>query len=165
MATILDLSASGNLVKLDPGLGRRLQEDRMIYLSPQLANWMGVVLPTLSSQWNIEMSPLEQLDAYVEVFASGKVLTYPHSLKPLNHLGQGVWELKTADLRIFGWFHRRDCFIAHRCDTSERIKEFNLYPGYVGEVVRFRDLLPLDEPKSVEGEDPRAVVSNFDIAH
>jgi hypothetical protein len=78
----------------------------------------------------------------------------------LRPAGDGVWELKTADLRVFGWFHAKDCFLGHCADTAERVKEHRLYTGYVGEVVRFRDSLPLDEPKYIPGEDPDAVVSN-----
>ncbi len=161
MATLLHLASQGKLVKLDPMLQQRVQEERVIYMSLALLDWMDKSLPKLLSQWNIEISPQEQLAAFVEIFASGKVLNYRHQFWPLNNLGSGVWELKTADLRVFGWFPSPDCFIAHRADSTERIKRHKLYAGYVGEVVRFRDQLELDGPKFIEGEDPRVVVSNF----
>jgi hypothetical protein len=76
-------------------------------------------------------------------------------------VGDGVWELKTADVRIFGWFPGRDQYIAVRVDQAWRVKESNLYAGYKGEVVRYRDALPLAGDKFVKGVDPNDVVSNF----
>jgi hypothetical protein len=126
-----------------------------------MADWLANTLPTLESDWGIERTPTQQLDSLVGVFASGEVLCFEQQFKPLGHLGEGVWELKTPDLRVFGWFPQRDCFIADRADLASRIKQHHLYRGYVGEVVRFRNDLDLDEPKFLTGEDPRYVVSNF----
>ena len=41
------------------------------------------------------------------------------------------------------------------------VKEHDLYHGLVGEVVRFRDAINLDEPEFVAGEHPNDVVSNW----
>ena len=107
------------------------------------------------------MSPLEQFAELLGIFGSGEFLTYGYDLKPLTHAYDGIWELKTADLRIFGWFPHMDCFIAHKADLASRIKDHGLYHGYIGEVGRFRDNLELDDPKFISGVDPRVVVSNF----
>ena len=84
-----------------------------------------------------------------------------HRFKPLNHLSEGVWELKTADVRIFGWFAVKDCFIGTDGDLKRNIIDRNLYRPYAEQAARFRSLLDLDEPKFVTGEDPRNVVSDF----
>jgi hypothetical protein len=73
----------------------------------------------------------------------------------------GIWELKTADLRIFGWFNVLDHFVGAAADTTDRVKQHNLYYGYAGETARFRDGLDLDPPKFIPGADPNAVVSNY----
>jgi hypothetical protein len=52
--------------------------------------------------------------------------------------------------------------VAAVADTAYRCKKFDLYAGYAGEVVRFRNALDLDEPKFIPGDDPNAVVTNFD---
>ena len=148
--------------KFDASLPPHQQEFREFYAGPRLVKWMGDVLPSLGSTWKIELSPLEQLDAFMAVYASGDTLTYQYSFKPLTNLGDGIWQLKTADLRMFGWFHVQDCFVGGVGDTADRIKLHGLYAGYVGEAVRFRDALDLDEPKFVPGDNPNAVVSNFD---
>jgi hypothetical protein len=81
-----------------------------------------------------------------------------------NHLRDGIWELKTPDLRLFGWFHVKDCFICGALDTAFNVKNSNLYKGYANEVGHFRDELPLDEPKYLTGDDPSNVVTNYDFA-
>lgn len=162
MATVIELVARGELSKLDPQLDVDQQELRIIYASPRLRRWVATTLPTLGSSWNIEEQPVEQLVALVEVYAAGETLTYGWTFKPLVHLGDGVWALKTADLRMFGWFTARDCFIGHIGDTKDRTQLHGLYRGYADDVVRYRNGLDLDEPKFVPGDDPHDVISDFD---
>jgi hypothetical protein len=161
MATIPILAQAGTLTKLDPALDPAQQELRIIYLSDRAKKWLDETLPSLGSTWNIEEAPSEQLDALFAIFTSGEILAYGDHFKPLRHIKYGVWELKTADLRMIGWFPHKDCFVAVVADTADRVKKYNLYQGYIGEVVRFRDALDLDEPKFVAGEDPKNVVSDF----
>lgn len=161
MATVIDLSQQRKLFKLDPALDDDQQEFRVLYASQRLQKWLQEVLPGLGSTWNIELSPLEQLDGFVSVYASGETLTFQHSFYPIAHVSHCVWELKTADLRIFGWFHARDCFIGVAADTTDRVKLHKLYHGYAGDVVRYLNALDLDEPKFLAGDDPNVVVSNF----
>ncbi len=161
MATVLELAEQGILVKYDPHLAPTVQELRQIFVTPNVRDWLTQQLPTMNSSWNLEASPLEQFDALAEEFCAGKVLKIDWQLKSLNHLGDGIWELKTADVRLFGWFPARDCFIAADADTAERVKTHNLYRGYSGQVARKRDQLALNEPKFVPGDNPNGVVSNY----
>lgn len=162
MATLLELVASGDLAKFDPGLEPNELEHRVIYASRKFEAWVSHDLPKLTSEWEIESTPLEQLDALAEIYASGEALTYGHRFKVLKPALNGVWELKTFDLRIFGWFKERDCFIAVVADLAGHVKEHSLYPKYRDEVVQFRAVLNLDQPKFIPGDDPNDVVSNFD---
>ncbi|MBU1210493.1 MAG: hypothetical protein KJ587_04355 [Alphaproteobacteria bacterium] len=161
MATLVQLLERGALKKLDPQLAPGEQEFRLLYAGERLVTWITVTLPTLGSCWNIEQAPIEQLDAFMEVFASDEPLYYERAFRPIRHIAVGIWEIKTADVRIFGWFPKRDHFIGVAGDTTQRVKDYNLYTGYAGEVERFRDGLDLDEPKYVPGDQPDAVVSNF----
>ena len=134
----------------------------MLHAGPKLVAWIQDDLPDLESTWKIEQSPAEQLDDLMQVFCSGEPLTVGWQFKSLVHLADGVWELKTADLRIFGWFHQKDCFIAVIADTADRTKQYKLYAPYARvEVVGFRDALDLDPPKFVPGDNPHDVVSNY----
>ena len=113
--------------------------------------------------WNIEETPAQQLDALTAVFASGEPLAFGWQFKPLARVPhvEGVWYLKTADVRLFGWFPYRDCFIAASVGLADLTKRLWLYRPFGQEVVHFRNALTLDEPKFVSEEDPNAVVSNF----
>jgi len=161
MATLLQLAAKAELYRLDPQLSANQQELRVLFASLRFTKWARDELPALGSTWNIETSPVEQMDAFMETYASGETLSFRRAFSPISHIRYGAWELKTADLRLFGWFAARDCFVAVMADTAERVKLHRLYHGYAGEVVRFRDAIDLDEPKYVAGDDPDAVVSNF----
>jgi hypothetical protein len=160
MATLLGLVQQERLFRFDPELGRNEMEVRRIFLLPPARNWLVEVLPTIGSTWNIEESPAEQLDALVYEFCSGKRLKIGNRFKSLIHLGDGIWELKTADLRLFGWFVAKDCFVVSDCDQTDRIKRVNLYKGYCEQAVRRRDALELDGPKYIGGDKPDDVVSD-----
>jgi hypothetical protein len=162
MATLLDLGERGYLYKLD-ALEPGVQEFREIYTSPDLYRWIDDVLPQMQSSWGLELSPLEQFVALSEIFCSGDRISYGTQFKPLTHIVDGVWELKTDDLRVFGWFPRKDCFIGAVADDATRIKTLKLYHGYANVTTkRFLAALDLDSPKCVLGDNPHAVVSNFD---
>ncbi len=160
MATIIELVLSGALHRLDPGLGPREMEVRRIFLLPRARDWLAKELLESTSNWNIEENPVQQLDALVYEFCIGEPLAIGQRFKALRPVGNGVWELKTADLRLFGWFVQKDCFIVCDCDTTLRVKQMRLYPGYRDQAVRFRERLDLDEPKFIAGDDPNDVVSD-----
>jgi hypothetical protein len=162
MATLLNLVSRGDLFRLDPNLEPHVLDFRCIYTSPRLKKWIEDDLPMLESTWNIEQSPLEQLQSFVEeIFCSAEPLTYEWQFKPLTHIKDGIWELKTADLRIFGWFQKKDHFVGVSADMKDRIKQHGLYIPYARDAANFRDKLDLDEPKFIPGDNPHDVVSNF----
>lgn len=160
MATLLNLVEIGAVVRVDPVLGPKELEMRRIYLLPRAFEWISEVLPGADSSWDLENRPNEQLDALIYEFCSGVPLQIGRRFKALVHLGDGIWELKTADLRLFGWFTQKDCFVASDCDDAGRVKKVGLYRGYCQQAVRLRDALDLDEPKFITGDDPDDVVSN-----
>jgi hypothetical protein len=88
-------------------------------------------------------------------------LYYTAQFHPIRHVRDGIWVLKTPDLRIFGWFPVKDCFIGWRAEHADFVKRHDLYHGLAGETAEFRDRLLLDEPKFVPGVNPDAVVSNY----
>jgi len=133
-----------------------------LYLSLKLKLWVENDLPALPATWQTEVSCLEQVDALTNEFCVGETLSHGPQFHAIKPIADGVWTLKTGDIRIFGWFHIKDHFIGVVASDAYRIKLHDLYRGYVGEVVRFRDALNLDQPKFVPGDDPRAVVSNYD---
>jgi hypothetical protein len=161
MATLTELDASGAIFKIDPELPFGTQPERLIYASTRMVRWLDQVLPALPSDLGVEISPLEQVGNLFEDFCGGKELAVGPRFHALHPGDAAVWELKTPDIRLFGWFVVRDCFFAYAGDTANRIKTHGLYAGYRNSTVQFRNRLDLDPPTFVPGEDPNAVVSNY----
>ena len=160
MATLLDLSACGEVWKLDAGEPSR-QEVRRIYVLPRLKKWMDVDLHLLAADWTPEQTPAEQLVAFLGDYCSGASLGFGTQFKPLTHLAAGIWQMKMPDLRLFGWFQMKDCFIAVDCDLASAVKRRRMYGPYCCQAVKYRNQLLLDEPKFMSGVDPDDVLSNF----
>jgi hypothetical protein len=160
MATLSKLIADGLILRWHIELPPHQQPERSLLLLPQLPARMDHALAE-GSTWNIEESPAQQLDALTVVLVTGEPLVFGRQFKPLVHHQDGVWYLKTADVRLFGWFPHRDCFIAAAVGGADLIKRLRLYRPLAEEVGRLRTALPLDEPKFIGGNDPNAVISNF----
>jgi hypothetical protein len=152
MATLAILIGCGDLIALGGGLNDDEQPERLIYAFPHVVNWLDEVLPALKSFYSeTDLTPIEQMDILLHDFVSGADFSYyerSHSMTPLD---RGVWELKTTDLRIFGWFIKRGVFVAANIDAMDRIKSLGLYTGYRDNTVYRRNHLNLDEPKFLIG--------------
>lgn len=161
MATLIELDERGLIHKLDAGLSWRQQENRLFYAFPKAQKWMLEALPLEISQHDLEIAPLEQLDAFLCLYCAGDELEFERQFHALRHIDKGVWELKTADLRLFGWFAVKNCFVCTNGNMAYRVKLHKLYSAYRDEAVRLRDQLNLNEPKFVTGDNPNDVISNF----
>jgi hypothetical protein len=76
---------------------------------------------------------------------------FPKPLMPRDN-AHGIWELRTPDLRFFGWFVRRGVLIVASVETKVRLVQHKLYDGHREQAVVMRDNLDLDEPKFLNGE-------------
>jgi len=162
MATLTKLVADGALFEIEPDLDPGAQPFRYLYAVPGFRRFLDEV-PSLESAWNIEETPAEQLDDLLAEFLGTEPFAVRWRFGPLfpprGKPWPGVWELKTADLRIFGWFPRRNCFIAVNGCHAAKVKQIHgLYGAFRDEVVRVRNALPIDEPY-VTGEDYHDVIS------
>jgi hypothetical protein len=163
MATIMHLEKIGVLAKLDAQLSYRQQEFRCFYASQKLVSWLQKELSDAVSQHNLDQTPSEQVDALLESYCSGKELIYEWTFRDIKPIGSGVWELKTADVRIFGWFHQKDVFVGVAAGFAWWIKQQKNYGAYREEVLRFIEGLDLDEPKCLMGGVADGIIS--DIAY
>lgn len=160
MATLASLRADGLVLDWEVPLGPRQPRDRVLLLLPLLVPRLEAKL-TEGSTWNIEENPAQQLDALTLSFVAGEELCFERQFNSMSYYKDGVWYLKTADVRLFGWFPQKDFFLAASVAIAEEAKRLNLYRPIADEVVRYRNQLALDEPKFIRGNDPHAVVSNF----
>lgn len=153
MATVNELCETGDLIKIGGGLDADEQPERLLFAFPHVIEWLDTVLPDLEPAFHEgKLDPIDQADDLMHDFVSGADFSFyekSHSMEPRE---PGVWELKTADLRIFGWFASKSVFIVAAIDTAFRCKQHGLYAGYRNEVVWRRGQLNLDEPKFIQGE-------------
>lgn len=161
MATLLELSIRGDLIRYDPGLGENQLENRCIYVFPRVLAWIENRLPNIESDIENEHSPEEQLDDFLAAFCRGDALAFGRQFHSLIPIGDSVWELKTPDVRLFGWFAACDCFVATDGAAAGLVKRLRMYAGYRDQAIRLRNQLELNEPKNLHGDAPDGIVSNF----
>lgn len=160
MATLSQLEGR-DLHRYDPELPPGALEERSIYVTAQFRADVDKWLPGLEPAWTSEIKPIEQLAALLDDFCAGFELEHGTGFHILRPADGGVWELKSPDLRVFGWFYRRDCLIAHRMLPKDHITKHRLYGALRNDVAAFRDQLDLDAPKHIPGNDPHDVLSNY----
>jgi hypothetical protein len=159
MSTLKALEKSGKIVRVSARLPRGEHESRMFFALPAFVQWLENGLSALQPLEQSNMLPVEQFRALLRDYLIGRRLNIADDYRRLRPHEKDVFELKTADLRIFGWFYRRDVFIASFGDSMERVKTFELYGGYRDETVRLRAALPLDEPKWLQNAKEDDVIS------
>jgi hypothetical protein len=155
-ATLTTLESQGLLVKLDADLPDDVLPKRLFYMLPRVAEWLENDLANVLRQWDEVLEPIEQVDQLFQRYAAGQALSHGkefHALTPLDH---SAWELKTADVRIAGWFVEMDVFVATGAKDAETVKKLHLYKPLAEEAARERSRLGLP---FVQGDDPNVVLS------
>lgn len=154
------LIAEGSLIKIKVELEREDLPVRLLYGTPGFIQWLRERLEQNEpSTLGADMMPVEQLDYLFHSFVSGKTMIHSRQFRAIRAERNAVWELKTADFRIFGWFTMRDCFVAVFGDWANHIKDYDLYRGYRLEVRRMRRQLGIGDELCVEGDNPDDVLS------
>ncbi|WP_139834709.1 hypothetical protein [Thalassospira sp. MCCC 1A03138] len=165
MSTVRKLVEDGQLQKFECELEASALPQRYIYATPEVAQFVEEELGNAQTLYpENSVSPAEQLDDVFHQYCSGGSITVAgacywmgankrhDNLKELRIAPKDVWEFKTTDLRIFGWFHEVNIFIVTNIkmkSTLEQLREerdLDLYPGLCEEAVTKRTRLGL-EPK------------------
>lgn len=161
MATLAELCDSGILDTIDP-----LEPDelpwRTLYGTMEFLTWLDQVLPNLEhNPMYASLTPLEQVFALFAEYVSGDDFFSDRRFKKLNWKpDRYVWELKTDDVRIFGWAPKKDAFICCFGDAKDRIVIEDSYGRYIAQTVYVRDHIELNEPKCLTGGSYKDVISN-----
>jgi hypothetical protein len=160
MPTITDLVSSGAIVKIEVELGPRDQPLRLLYGTPQFVTWLQDVLDGAEPPGRLgDASIGEQIDDLFYSFLSGEQLVFTKQFRVVRAEENAVWELKTPDVRIFGWFMAKDCFVAVFGNWADTIKDHDLYRGYRIAIRRLRRELGIDAALCVKGVAPDDVLS------
>jgi hypothetical protein len=143
MATLVELERKGWLWRFDPELLPHELEFRAIYMSKSAKTWIERVLPDLSSGTESEIDPLGQFDDLLASFCAGGKLRHGKQFHVMHPRSEGVWELKTSDLRLFGWFPEKDCFVLVCGEAVQPMKarrplQADLYQKCINQVIGFR---------------------------
>nr|WP_082009776.1 hypothetical protein [Methylobacterium sp. ZNC0032] len=158
--SIADLIDRGAIVPIFIELEVDEQPMRLLYGTPDFVTWLTDRLRAAeTSSISDDLSPAQQLDQIFYNFISGRPLIHSRQYRFIRAESHAVWELKTPDLRIFGWFMAKDCFVAVFGDWADKVKDFDLYRGYRLEVRRIRRELGIDQALCVKGTDPDEVLS------
>lgn len=167
MATIPILVQRSQLYKIDPQLEPHVQEQAYVYALPRAKDQFRDRLPRIVSKWKPKVLAGQQVDELLYAFCSGEDLAHDTQrgnggdFHYLESAVDGVWEFKTGDVRIFGWFYKRDVFIISDLDDADKIKRLNLYGPYAEQLQRDREALDLDDPKFLTSRNPYDVVTNY----
>jgi hypothetical protein len=98
------------------------------------------------------ISPKKQAAVLLKNFVVGHEFEPNINFWHMRPHDEDVFELKTADLRIFGWFYRPRVFIVAQAQTFELTHNAaGIHAHYRNEVARMREELELDSPKWVVG--------------
>jgi hypothetical protein len=102
--------------------------------------------------------PAAQMDTLLRKWNAGRPMEYGRAFSNLRPTARGVWEMKTADLRVFGWIYRPKVFIATFAGFADDYKSQNgnppkeSYDDARNRVVWIRDRINLDPPLFATGE-------------
>lgn len=103
------------------------------------------------------LRPLEQAAILFNHFVAGEDFDppVPHEMEPK---GQGVWRLRTADLRFDGWFPDRNFFVIGAFDSKALAKDRARSDAMLAEVLALRSSTNLMGGQFVNAEDYRDLI-------
>lgn len=153
MPTIEELAKASAVVKFGGGLLRYEIPERAIYGTSEVITWIKGNINGLETDGYIHgaATPKQQLASLLRAYVRGD--SYEDFMLPkiMSPNSAWVWELRTHDLRLFGWFYRRGCFIVTDIDTKANCTDNALYNGYRDQCVAWRDACELTPPLVTEG--------------
>jgi hypothetical protein len=136
-------------------LKRKEFAERRVFGFPTFIDWMREDLPKLQpGRLKAADSPKDQLDDILRVWITGRAIRFGKMFQDLMPREDEVWELKTVDLRVFGWMYQPRKFIAVFADYADLYKPPNARKSYrdaKAKVLAARRNLDLDEPKYATG--------------
>jgi hypothetical protein len=155
MSTFITLLEDKRLYRVTLQLPRNQFHERKLYAYPECLRWMREDVPKMKTgRLRSALTPREQLLERLRQWMSGDPMDYWPEFHDMDPRSDEVWELKTDDLRIFGWMYRPKEFIAVRggyADDYKPPRKTKVYADDRREVVKARNALPLDGDKYSKG--------------
>lgn len=154
MATLEQLRSRGDLGRALPRLLAGQQIERRFYFTKRFKEWFSEEMPLINASfWGEDVPIKEQINGIIRSFVAGEDLHLPGQLHVIEPIEFGVWQLKTGDLRLFGWFPEIDVFVASTGGSATDIKDYKILSYYCKCMwtVSERNALDLDRPKFLMG--------------
>jgi hypothetical protein len=133
---------------------------RYVFATPDCAAWAAGALRQIPKSDTTQALPWAQFEAKLRSYCDGDSLQYQdlHIAKPHE---RGVWEFKTVDVRVFGWFPDKDYLILHTGEDAEKLHDnLMLYKPFIDATADYRDALPPGLPGPLMGKELSDVVSD-----
>jgi hypothetical protein len=158
MATLEQLEKDGVLSRAFPKL---VPQVRQIWVTAKVSAW---IKNELAAQTAIPrpgegdpVRPLVQAKVLFERFITGKEMFHTEDFWLMRPEEDDVFELKSDDVRFFGWFPERKKFLIAAANSMENCHTYKLHDGYRNEVKHIRNGMDLS-PKLVVGAEPKDVL-------
>lgn len=155
MATFEKLLEDKIIIPVRVRLPRGQFYERKMFAFPECVEWMKSVKDMKTGRVQSDMTPLEQLTERLRQWLSGHPMVYGRMFHDMKPTTDNVWEMKTADLRVFGWMYRKSQFIAVNGGYADDYKEPTKIRNYADDrraVVAARNAFPLDGEKLAVGD-------------
>jgi len=125
MATPDDLEREKILVRFEPDPLDGRSPMRRVFLTRKSYDWCSRTLPGASNPRGHDnpLCPAEQFDTYLTLFVNEpEPLTCGMPPRILRPQIEGICELRTTALRMFGWFWRKGTYIISQVGLADVIK-------------------------------------------
>lgn len=152
MATLDELETAGVLSRYKHRFDAPPGRGREIWFFKEVAKWLVNDFFTMEPFYNESIATKNQAGVLLKNFVVGEEFESDLDFWHMRPHYDDVFELKTADLRIFGWFYRPRVFVAAQAQTFEVAHRApGIHSYHRDEVVKMREQIELDEPKWVVG--------------
>ena len=124
---------------------------RYIYASKEFVTWKDGIDPNTAPDFPEDPEIPVQFAQELDGFCGGSGLAPGSDIRNMEPLERGVWELKTPDLRLLGWFPARNYLILHKGELKRNLVRYADYRPLIDEVVRFRESLGAETKRFLVG--------------
>jgi hypothetical protein len=163
MSTISNLLGSGTLKPVSLGLLDDELADRGLFGTSRLFGFLETNLPSIESR-DVALSAEEQVANLLGRYLTNRPLILKSPISPLRHLDRAVWELKTLDVRIFGWFVSKDVMVIDAgCDVKLLKSEKLNYSGFIAQTEYVRRSLGFKVTEYIQGDQAHDILTSFVI--
>ena len=134
---------------------------RRIHASAEFIRVITTEVPAFTKSDPTQASPLAQIAAELKGFCAGDPLCVTRDFHCLEPAYQCVWLLKTPDVRLFGWFIRKDWMVLHTAADKNVIGDIKQnYQPFIDSSTVFRQSISQFLPSPLIGVRASDVVSN-----